>query len=149
MKSFDLHINLAIDPERTSPNAAGEMLRHWFFPPKPEGEWHGETIWTRGCYSSFDHIEATPLPDPDARAMWSAYWRPHLADYQWESDEIRERVDESLGDGQAWVTYCNGVRVEVGWWWDGDGTLIFRFPNGVILANSDCKKDYEWEWING
>ena len=30
------------------------------------------------------------------------------------------------------------------YFWCGDGTLTFHFPNGEILENDDCKKDHGW-----
>jgi hypothetical protein len=32
------------------------------------------------------------------------------------------------------------------YYWDGDGQLEFHFPDGSILMNTDCKKDYRWEY---
>ncbi len=37
-------------------------------------------------------------------------------------------------------------RIECRWVWDGDGVLEFIFPNGGMLSNTDCKKDYRWEY---
>lgn len=36
--------------------------------------------------------------------------------------------------------------VKCRWYWDGDGVLQFVFPDGSVLENTDCKKDYTWEW---
>ena len=37
--------------------------------------------------------------------------------------------------------------IECRWYWDGDGTLEFEFPDGGILSNTDCKKDYRWDYL--
>lgn len=32
--------------------------------------------------------------------------------------------------------------------WDGDGTIvIYHNSEGWLLYNSDCKKAYDWEWV--
>lgn len=36
--------------------------------------------------------------------------------------------------------------IEMRYYWDGDGTLEFIFPNGDILSNDDCKKNNRWKW---
>lgn len=33
--------------------------------------------------------------------------------------------------------------LEVYWFWDGDGTLVFRTPD-FLVVNYDCKKDWGW-----
>jgi hypothetical protein len=32
------------------------------------------------------------------------------------------------------------------WFWDGDGTLLFKVED-IYLVNNDCKKDYVWEFV--
>lgn len=41
---------------------------------------------------------------------------------------------------------CEPFEIIMGWTWDGDGCLYFRF-NGRKVINTDCKKSYGWEWI--
>ena len=38
------------------------------------------------------------------------------------------------------------IPIECMWYWDGDGTLVFRFPDNSVLVNTDCKNDYTWEY---
>lgn len=40
--------------------------------------------------------------------------------------------------------YLNDIRVEMSYYWEGDGTLMFVLPD-CIISNDDCKKDYGWE----
>lgn len=63
--------------------------------------------------------------------------------------DLREDV-EFLGyttyDGEKCPVYQK-QDIKMTFYWDGDGTLAFRFPDGSLLENSDCKKDHEWRWI--
>jgi len=40
---------------------------------------------------------------------------------------------------------CEPFEIVMGWAWDGDGSLYFRF-NDRKVVNTDCKKNYIWEW---
>lgn len=35
-------------------------------------------------------------------------------------------------------------KIECRYYWDGDGTLVFIFPDGSRLTNNDCKKCHDW-----
>ncbi len=80
-----------------------------------------------GCYSHFDWAESVEgLPS--------------------EPVECDPLYDD--GDGLAWT---RGIMdgIECRWYWDGDGTLEFVFPDGSFLSNDDCKKDHFWKHCLG
>jgi hypothetical protein len=100
------------------PNALGEYYRDQFFVQYKDGEYIG-----KGCYAVFDlHPNCETIPD-------------ELVDEEW--DDLKWTVV---------AREINGERVVMKYYWDGDGILDFHFPDGSFLHNSDCKKDYVWEW---
>ena len=48
-------------------------------------------------------------------------------------------------EGINWQCFQLGS-FEMRYYWDGDGVLQFRLPDGSWLSNSDCKKSYNWEY---
>ena len=94
-------------------------------PANSVGEFLRSQFWDQsgdkyGCYSTFtyrDGVEALPLEVDGEGTDWEIKWQ---------------------------CARWNGV--ECRWYWDGDGVLQFIFPDGSVLENSDCKKDYTWEW---
>ena len=43
---------------------------------------------------------------------------------------------------------CEPYEIVCAWSWHrGYGSLYFRFNDGKVV-NTDCKKDYTWEWVN-
>lgn len=49
-------------------------------------------------------------------------------------------------DGRLdFFAFSNNI-IDIGWWWDGDGTLIIS-EGGKTAINNDCKCDYTWEWV--
>lgn len=48
---------------------------------------------------------------------------------------------------RVYTKKVSGIEVTMQFWWDGDGTLEFHFPDGSYLYNGDCKKDYVWQYI--
>ena len=73
-----------------------------------------------GCYSCFDLIDGfLQIPVPE-----------ELKKYLWEDCKN--------------VCYVRG-EIFVAWGWEGDGCLVIKEGN-KIARNSDCKKDYLWEW---
>lgn len=105
---------------RRSPNCVGELLRNHFFdqqkPQFQDSNEYGET----GCYSTFE-INNNIIK---------------LKDIQVEFDA------ESI-----WQCYLDKLNsVEMRYYWDGDGTLLFILPDLSVVVNSDCKNDYEWEY---
>lgn len=95
-------------------------------PANAVGEFLRSQFWDQsgdrgyGCYSNFDYqdgVEVLPL----------------------------EENKDGWGGQIEWkCARWNGVKCR--WYWDGDGLLQFIFPDGAVLENSDCKKDYTWEW---
>lgn len=122
-------IFLSVAP--TSPNLIGEALRAWAF---KEGY---------GCYSCFDLIDEFKKSDFNEREFQFLMGRSSTTEgpdiyWGWDDADVFKRA--------VWFIHPNGI--EVGWFWDGDGTLVFNIPGLGTLNNNDCKKDYEWEWIN-
>lgn len=59
---------------------------------------------------------------------------------------VKELPDEIM-DEDKW-TCATHLNIKMMYHWDGDGTLIFVFADGSCLVNTDCKKDYNWEYFN-
>lgn len=75
-----------------------------------------------GCYSCFDWAEGVEsLPDLRETDCWGelAIWH-----------RGRKKIGETL--------------IECRYFWDGDGFLVFGFPDGTWLVNYDCKKNHGW-----
>lgn len=94
-----------------------------------------------GCYSNFNltpgFTEITKSNDTNLHTELSVL----LTCKSWRG-EFQDKI----------ATYSNGS-VDVAWYWDGDGVLLFRVRdrqrhNGkpLILIHPDCKNDYEWEF---
>lgn len=110
-------VTVTIDTERDSPNVIGEFLRGKFWDQSPNKHYPHGRT---GCYSSFDY-------NADVEPLWL------------EKEE----------DGWNYIEW-NCARwddVKCRWYWDGDGTIEFLFPDGTVLENTDCKKDYGWTWV--
>lgn len=73
-----------------------------------------------GCYSTFETrsgvIRLSDQYDPEEEITWQCF---------------RKTI--------------NDVDVDMKYYWDGDGTLCFNFPDGSGLFNNDCKKSSTWE----
>lgn len=113
-------------------NAIGELLRDITFPE--EGY---------GCYTTF-------VVRADAR-QWSPrerlkYWKKTLLG----CEDLHELAKDFTGLGSGYSYEIDHHRIDVCWYWDGDGTLTFLVydPEGNpmrLLRNDDCKKSYRWE----
>lgn len=123
---------------RDHPDALGEILRAWAFPEK--GHY--------GCYSTFEYRDGfveTGVTAREFEFIWGRPFRPDDTDpNSWGYCDVEEIQNA------RWFKHSNGI--EMGWFWDGDGTLAFYVPeledeyhNGVV-RNSDCKKDYDWQF---
>lgn len=53
--------------------------------------------------------------------------------------DIEEEMDKAK-------VYYNG-EIYSGIYWDGDGIMAVSY-NGMTALNTDCKKDYNWEWVS-
>ena len=107
-----------------NPDIIGELFREWAF------------VEPFGCYSCFDLIEG----------------------FEEDLSDKKYRAIEVLQDGSECEVYCQEVierasvyynkeyNVVVAWHWNGDGTLYFKHGETEIV-NTDCKKDYTWEFV--
>lgn len=116
----------------------GELLRDYCFVPDAYGG-------TKGCYSTF---ELRPeFKEVDKKSATGKKLLKHLG---YNSKGLKLSKDEEwLGWQKEMYGRCklfsNG-NIHVGWWWDGDGTLVI-IEGKRIAVNYDCKNDYEWEWL--
>lgn len=114
---------------RSHANSLGEILRAWAFPEE------------YGCYSSFDVRPEFVKVEATTREFRFLCGREFEPDHGYDAEEI-SRIQ--------WFKHPNGI--EMGWHWDGDGTLAFFIPELIeprysgALVNTDCKKDNCWEW---
>lgn len=120
---------------KNHPDSIGEILRSWAF--KKE----------YGCYSCFDLIdefEKVEVTPREFKLLWGRDYDPNHKDDYWGFDE--KNAFEEI----EWFKHPNGI--EVGWHWDGDGLLGFYVPEledeyyDGSITNSDCKKNYGWEF---
>lgn len=98
-------------------NTVGEALRGACF--------DGEGL---GCYSNFDLVDGfDPIECDDLliKTLCCGCFAKTK-----DAKRIRAFHHDEIG-------------VSVFWYWDGDGTLIFKIGDRLIY-NSDCKKDYNW-----
>lgn len=118
-----------------SADAIGEYLRGRAFPESGDGEF--------GCYTTFVVREdAVEMPPKQRLALLSMIW-----DQDPDDDLILEAAES-----RGYVFSEDDWRIEMIWFWDGDGMLAFRVwvPQGLIcaVANTDCKKPYGWTWLS-
>lgn len=115
--------------ELDNPNEFGELLREHCFEDTPCPTITGFHK-PYGCYSTFDLKDGFEKLSGD--------------------NKIYKRLEKLSGilngDGRAYFhAYSNG-QIHLGWWWDGDGTLIIQEGNKIAI-NNDCKSSYGWAWI--
>lgn len=108
---------IVLDAENR-PNQAGEILRDLFF-DQVDGEC--------GCYSTFN------LRDGVKELSDTAV---HISDDYCDEGLVWHRAELEV----------SGIRIEMAYFWDGDGTLKFTFPDGSSLEHWDCKNDYKWTY---
>lgn len=126
--------NLADRILRTAdPCAVGEILRELTF----VGDGYG-------CYSDFTVRKGAREWSRDERAN---YWIAYGYDEDPE-DEWSWTADAASDMGQGYTYELDGYRIDVCWYWDGDGTLTFVVWRGDevlrCLTNTDCKKPNHW-----
>jgi hypothetical protein len=118
------------------PNALGELLR--------EAGFIGEGL---GCYYNFD-VRA------DAKEWDSAERQNFYTQIGWidptDPDEWND-WEEVVNKSHGYSFSFENVKVEMAWYWDGDGVLAYRVWRDKELLrsiiNSDCKKPYRWEEV--
>ena len=117
-----------IDTQTTDdPDIFGETIREYCFDTKDD---------ELGCYSCFK------LRDGFVEvAKNTTLWNQMINALAIEG--CLNEIDEDERDKAS--IYANGD-IAVGWYWDGDGTLVII--EGCRMAiNGDCKKTYGWEWV--
>lgn len=124
-------LGTAFQDKELDVNELGEIIRSCVF------EKNGY-----GCYSTFDTVEGFEDQDPSNIPLEI---RTLLAGcFAMNTNEIKR---------MTWRR-SEKLNLDVFWFWDGDGTLVFRLPPyGYIIYNNDCKKDYTWsddiKWVQG
>jgi len=116
-------------------NEFGEILREYCFDDTPCMTVTGFNK-PYGCYSTFElnkNLKFKQLTPNDKLYQQLA----ELSGYLNNTNQL---------DGIEFFAYSNN-HIDIGWWWDGDGTLIIKEGNKVAVT-SDCKCDYWWTWIN-
>ena len=112
-----------IDSDKHSADVIGEYLR----------EWSG----FGGQYGTFAGIDEKP--------GWKSipldvkYFYP-----KWENAEtyfIEEAIKPTCALHEETGISC-------AYFMDGDGYVVFRLPEGLIVENDDSKKSYEWRYVN-
>jgi len=114
--------------EMNDANEFGEALRNYAFLPKDQ----------RGCYSTFALKQEFRKIKKECKL--GQLLLKHLGmnpDGSVGEGDWKEQFNPSL--------YSNG-NIHLGWYWDGDGILVV-IEGSKIAVNSDCKKDYTWEWV--
>lgn len=108
-------------------NNVGEILRSWIFPGKGYG-----------CYTNFDVNNTFSEIQPRKREL--------EVFFLYTLDELSEKEIEENLKMIKW--YKNKNNIEVGWLWDGDGSLAIYVPKVGLFINDDCKKDNRWLFKN-
>jgi hypothetical protein len=104
-----------------------------------------------GCYSTFDVQKCfTKVTEgeifEEAKKHLYEDIKPTVYHYKLEEKDCYMKYVE-MGNGEIVKSkICEPEEIVMGWTWDGDGCLYFRF-NGRKVVNTDCKKDYNWRWI--
>lgn len=118
-----MKFTIEVTPEQ-NPDAVGEYLRSSFFDEKEIGDPELGPYRETGCYSTFE-------------------WR--------EDVYILEELPVCAEDSDIFpdLKWTRGQKdgIECRYYWDGDGTLAFRLPDGTWLVNTDCKKDHDWQLV--
>lgn len=114
-----------------------------------------------GCYQNFDvRPDATKWSKEQLATFIEGHLRTKYTRNEDDQDEDRNegkfipdhRADDWRADAEGYTFDEDGLKVDVIWHWDGDGTLAFRVKqeDGKVkhlLVHHDCKNDYEWDDI--
>jgi len=130
-------INLLTEQD---PNKFGEALRAYCFVGNCE---------QRGCYSTFNVLDCfekveSGLIFEEAKIKLFEDIEPTVYHYKLEEKDCFLKY---INDEDKYKKMRIGEPYElvIGWTWDGDGYLYFRFNDRKVI-NRDCKKDYNWAW---
>lgn len=130
-----MQIKINSETARQNPNLIGELLRDKFFAQDRIGP-----NYSFGCYSTFEYREGVEIlsqePVPE--------YRPDNDGVEISENDIAKLFADEKCDYFYKVAKLEEITCK--WYWDGDGTLLFVFPDGSTLENSDCKKDYNWNF---
>lgn len=140
-----MKFTIAVTPEE-SPDAVGELLRSVFFDEKMVGSRFGGNLRETGCYTTFDwRKDVEELPPLVVRGEMGGKAPSHAL--KWTRGKKKFCTGQSLSRLNPKEDSVLYEEVECRWFWDGDGTLVFLFPDGSCLVNEDCKKDHGWEYL--
>lgn len=134
----------------TDPNIVGELLREICFVKQQPEDY--------GCYSTFDlTVDFQLAPDDVRKEVYDIFWpkRMTLADFDGTFDlpdgetpeSVLARQQEELDSYDIWV---DNHGITTAWFWDGDGTLLFRVKNTfgeLTVINTDCKSPNKWRFV--
>ncbi len=113
----------------------GEFLRMKCFIPKDK----------YGCYSTFkleSNFGKIEFNSELGKKLLKFLYDSKTK-YESNSDEYLEIYTlENFIDDYKPSLYSNG-EINIAWYWDGDGTLLFNTDEFTII-NRDCKKSYGW-----
>jgi len=109
------------------------------------GEWLRQITFVGEGYGCYDNFE----PRKDATDWNADKRRSFITDLDLVCNEL---VEEAVRESHGYTYQLGSVQVEVFWWWDGDGDLVFRITGdekqgSFAIRNTDCKKAYDWERI--
>ena len=129
MKPLNKTINdIILNRVLEHPNTLGEVLLEYVFP--------GDG---RGCYSNFNVRESFKEYSEGKEFFANLMLGDYPADL-FSVEEIKQ-------DKEKISCYREEESdIEVAWFWDGDGHLIFKLGD-TLLENTDIKKSYKWDFI--
>lgn len=133
-------VTTEIDLLNGHPNMIGEFLRDRYFDQDISDD---AKYYRYGCYSTFEIRDLS---------------EQNIAVVQMSGTEAQDlmrmhKEDRYYLKAYGYRFYENVlVRVDMGWYWDGDGVLRFEIVHCDsvvrILENPDCKKDYRWKELS-
>lgn len=132
MNAFIEQLRASVDDDA---DVLGEVLRAMTFSEKggayanflPRSGWEEVAPEVKDFFSIFDRF-----PEKNDGSQIDMF------DYEGFSDEEEMAAMTTLENADL------GIRCS--YYWDGDGVLAFTFDDNRYISNSDCKKDYGWEW---
>lgn len=131
------HVDLL---KESDPNMFGEALRTYCFVGRNN---------EKGCYETFDvgrffkEVKSGKIFEEAKEHLYDDI-DPTIYHYKLEEEDcyMQYECDGKMHKSKV----CEPFEIVMGWTWDGDGCLYFRF-NDRAVVNDDCKKDYTWEWV--
>ena len=123
------------------PNLFGEALRNLCFVGNGQ---------QKGCYETFEvnktfyQVTRGEILKEAKKYLFQDV-QSYIYHYKIEEKDCWMAYDDPE-DSPKRMKWCEPHEIVMGWTWDGDGCLYFRF-NDRKVVNTDCKKDYTWEWV--